>query len=274
MSDKMRLDLLLVERGLEETRQRAQAVIMSGVVYVDGRKADKPGMAVPASVAVEIRGDKLPYVSRGGLKLEKAMKAFPIHLEGAVCADIGASTGGFTDCMLQNGAARVYAVDVGRGQLAWKLRSDPRVVCLERTNARYLSREQVPEELAFASVDVSFISLKLILPPLAALLAEGGQAVSLVKPQFEAGREKVGKKGVVRDPAVHLEVLERWLGHAREAGLTPMGLTYSTIRGPEGNIEYLGFLRKGGGGGPELDLRSVVEDSHRTLKEHEEGERT
>ncbi len=274
MSDKMRLDLLLVERGLEETRQRAQAVIMSGVVYVDGRKADKPGMAVPASAAVEIRGDKLPYVSRGGLKLEKAMKAFPIHLEGAVCADIGASTGGFTDCMLQNGAARVYAVDVGRGQLAWKLRSDPRVVCLERTNARYLSREQVPEELAFASVDVSFISLKLILPPLAALLAEGGQAVSLVKPQFEAGREKVGKKGVVRDPAVHLEVLERWLGHAREAGLTPMGLTYSPIRGPEGNIEYLGFLRKGGGGGPELDLRSVVEDSHRTLKEHEEGERT
>ncbi|WP_300416615.1 TlyA family RNA methyltransferase [uncultured Oscillibacter sp.] len=274
MSDKMRLDLLLVERGLEETRQRAQAVIMSGVVYVDGRKADKPGMAVPASVAVEIRGDKLPYVSRGGLKLEKAMKAFPIHLEGAVCADIGASTGGFTDCMLQNGAARVYAVDVGRGQLAWKLRSDPRVVCLERTNARYLSREQVPEELAFASVDVSFISLKLILPPLAALLGPEGQAVTLVKPQFEAGREKVGKKGVVRDPAVHLEVLERWLGHAREAGLTPMGLTYSPIRGPEGNIEYLGFLRKGGGGGPELDLRSVVEDSHRTLKEHEEGERT
>ena len=196
MSDKMRLDLLLVERGLEESRQRAQAVIMSGVVYVDGRKADKPGMAVPAAATVEVRGDKLPYVSRGGLKLEKAMEAFPIHLEGAVCADIGASTGGFTDCMLQNGAAKVYAVDVGRGQLA------------------------------FASVDVSFISLKLILPPLAALLAEGGQAVSLVKPQFEAGREKVGKKGVVRDPAVHLEVLERYLDHAAEAGLTVRGLTY------------------------------------------------
>ncbi len=272
MSDKMRLDLLLVERGLEESRQRAQAVIMSGVVYVDGRKADKPGMAVSAAAAVEVRGDKLPYVSRGGLKLEKAMKAFPIHLEGTVCADIGASTGGFTDCMLQNGAAKVYAVDVGRGQLAWKLRSDPRVVCLERTNARYLSREQVPEELTFASVDVSFISLKLILPPLAALLAEGGQVVSLVKPQFEAGREKVGKKGVVRDPAVHLEVLERYLDHAGEAGLTVRGLTYSPIRGPEGNIEYLGFLQKGGGVAEPFDLKSLVEESHRCLKEHGEGE--
>jgi len=272
MSDKMRLDLLLVERGLEESRQRAQAVIMSGVVYVDGRKADKPGMAVPAAAAVEVRGDKLPYVSRGGLKLEKAMAAFPVHLEGAVCADIGASTGGFTDCMLQNGAAKVYAVDVGRGQLAWKLRSDPRVVCLERTNARYLSRKQVPEELAFASVDVSFISLKLILPPLAALLAEGGQAVSLVKPQFEAGREKVGKKGVVRDPAVHLEVLERYLDHAAEAGLTVRGLTYSPIRGPEGNIEYLGFLQKGGGAAA-FDLKALVEESHQVLKEHGEGER-
>ena len=272
MSDKKRLDLLLVERGLEESRQRAQAVIMSGVVYVDGRKADKPGTAVSAAAAVEVRGDRLPYVSRGGLKLEKAMKTFPIRLEGAVCADVGASTGGFTDCMLQNGAARVYAVDVGRGQLAWKLRNDPRVVCLERTNARYLSREQVPEELSFASVDVSFISLKLILPPLAALLGEGGQAVSLVKPQFEAGREKVGKKGVVRDPAVHLEVLERYLDHAKEAGLTVLGLTWSPIRGPEGNIEYLGFLQKGGGNVPELDLKALVEESHRRLKEHEEGE--
>lgn len=272
MSDKMRLDLLLVERGLEETRQRAQAVIMSGVVYVDSQKADKPGMAVPAAAAVEVRGEKLPYVSRGGLKLEKAMETFPIRLEGAVCADIGASTGGFTDCMLQNGAAKVYAVDVGRGQLAWKLRNDPRVVCMERTNARYLSREQVPEELAFASVDVSFISLKLILPPLAALLGEGGQAVTLVKPQFEAGREKVGKKGVVRDPAVHLEVLERWLDHAKEAGLTALGLTYSPIRGPEGNIEYLGFLGKGGGTAPEFDLKALVEESHRVLKEHGEGE--
>ena len=272
MSSKTRLDVLLVEQGLEESRQRAQAVIMSGVVYVNGQKADKPGMAVAPDAQVEIRGDRLPYVSRGGLKLEKAMKHFPIRLEGAVCGDIGASTGGFTDCMLQNGAAKVYAVDVGRGQLAWKLRSDPRVVCLERTNARYLSREQVPEELAFASVDVSFISLALILPPLAALLADGGQVVSLVKPQFEAGREKVGKKGVVRDPAVHLEVLERFLGHALAAGLTPKGLTWSPIRGPEGNIEYLGYLQKTSEAPAAFDLRALVEESHRCLKEHGEGE--
>lgn len=271
MSAKTRLDVLLVERGLEESRQRAQAVIMSGVVYVNGRKVDKPGMAVPAEAAVEVRGEKLPYVSRGGLKLEKAMRCFPIQLRGAVCGDIGASTGGFTDCMLQNGAAKVYAVDVGWGQLAWKLRNDPRVVCLERTNARYLSREQVPEELAFASVDVSFISLALILPPLGALLREGGQAVSLVKPQFEAGREKVGKKGVVRDPAVHLEVLERFLEHAGQAGLTVRGLTYSPIRGPEGNIEYLGWLEKGGGAAEAFDLKALVAESHQVLKEHGEG---
>jgi len=276
MSDKTRLDLLLVERGLEESRQRAQAVIMSGQVFVDGRRADKPGMAVPSGAGLEVRGDKLPYVSRGGLKLEKAMRCFPIDLRGAVCGDIGASTGGFTDCMLQNGAAKVYAVDVGRGQLAWKLRRDPRVVCLERTNARYLSREQVPEELAFASVDVSFISLKLILPPLAALLAENGHIVSLVKPQFEAGREKVGKKGVVRDGAVHLEVLERFLDHAAAAGLTVRGLTWSPIRGPEGNIEYLGYLQKGpqsgGGAAGSLDLKALVEESHQELREHGEGE--
>ena len=272
MSDKNRLDVALVERGLEESRQRAQAVIMSGAVYVDGRRADKPGMAVDGQARIEIRGEKLPYVSRGGLKLEKAMGCFPIRLEGAVCGDIGASTGGFTDCMLQNGAAKVYAVDVGRGQLAWKLRSDPRVVCLERTNARYLSREQVPEALAFASVDVSFISLKLILPPLAALLEEGGHVVSLVKPQFEAGRENVGKKGVVRDPAVHLEVLERFLDHAAQAGLAPLGLTWSPIRGPEGNIEYLGYLQKGGGAAG-FDLRALVEESHQALREHGEGGR-
>nr|WP_325182034.1 TlyA family RNA methyltransferase [uncultured Oscillibacter sp.] len=272
MSDKKRLDLLLVERGLEESRQRAQALIMSGQVFVNGQRWDKPGMAAPGDAAVEIRGDRLPYVSRGGLKLEKAMACFPIRLEGAVCADIGASTGGFTDCMLQNGAAKVYAVDVGRGQLAWKLRSDPRVVCLERTNARYLSREQVPEELAFASVDVSFISLSLILPPLAALLGPEGEAVTLVKPQFEAGREKVGKKGVVRDPAVHLEVLERWLEHAAAAGLMVRGLTYSPIRGPEGNIEYLGYLGRGGEAAGALDLKALVEESHRKLKEHGEGE--
>ncbi|MCI9121287.1 MAG: TlyA family RNA methyltransferase [Oscillibacter sp.] len=272
MSGKMRLDVLLVERGLEESRQRAQAVIMSGQVYVEGRRMDKPGASVAEGAAVEIRGDKLPYVSRGGLKLEKALRVFPLTLEGAVCADIGASTGGFSDCMLQSGAAKVYAVDVGWGQLAWKLRTDPRVVCLERTNARYLSREQIPEPLRFASVDVSFISLKLILPPLAALLEEGGQAVCLVKPQFEAGREKVGKKGVVRDPAVHQEVLEHFLDHAREAGLAVLGLSYSPIRGPEGNIEYLGFLEKSGRVTPEWNLGALVKESHQVLNEHGEEE--
>lgn len=270
--NKKRLDVLLVELGLEETRQRAQAVIMSGEVFVDGRRADKPGMSVAPDAKVEIQGGKLPYVSRGGLKLEKAMRSFPIMLEGAICGDIGASTGGFTDCMLQNGASKVYAVDVGYGQLAWKLRSDPRVVCLERTNARYLTREQVPDTLDFASVDVSFISLKLILPPLAALLREGGRIVSLVKPQFEAGREKVGKKGVVRDPAVHLEVLEHYLDHAREASLTVRGLTWSPIRGPEGNIEYLGFLEKRSEIETQtFDLRALVNASHQVLNEHGEG---
>ena len=271
MSNKMRLDVLLVERGLQESRQRAQAVIMSGSVFVGGQRLDKPGAAVSGDAEVEIRGNALPYVSRGGLKLEKAMASFPITLTEAVCGDIGASTGGFTDCMLQNGAARVYAVDVGYGQLAWKLRSDERVVCLERTNARYLGREQIPEALDFASVDVSFISLKLILPPLCALLKDGGHVVSLIKPQFEAGREKVGKKGVVRDPKVHREVLERFLEHARDSGFAVLGLTYSPIRGPEGNIEYLGYLEKGPWMPVEVDLETLVAESHQALKEHGEG---
>ena len=271
MSGKKRLDVLLTERGLQESRQRAQAVIMSGEVFVNGQRVDKPGTAVAEDAQIEVRGGTLAYVSRGGLKLEKAMAAFPIDLNGAVCADIGASTGGFTDCMLQNGAEKVYAVDVGYGQLAWKLRSDPRVVCLERTNARYLTHEQVPDELDFASVDVSFISLKLILPPLCGLLKDGGHAACLVKPQFEAGREKVGKKGVVRDPAVHLEVLEHFLDHARDAGFAVLGLTYSPIRGPEGNIEYLGYLEKGPWQERTFDLKALVEESHQTLKEHGEG---
>ena len=264
---KMRLDLLLVERGLQESRQKAQALIMCGQVYVNGQKMDKPGTPVAPDAKVEIRGGAMPYVSRGGLKLEKAMSLWPISLAGAVCMDIGASTGGFTDCMLQNGASKVYAVDVGYGQLAWKLRSDERVVCLERTNARYLTHEQVPEEPDFASVDVSFISLKLILPALAGLLRSGGEAVCLVKPQFEAGREKVGKKGVVRDPAVHREVLERFLEHAKENAFTVLAVTYSPIRGPEGNIEYLGHLRLGSGENGPLDLPALVEASHRELKE-------
>jgi len=269
MSNKVRIDILLVERGLQESRQRAQATIMSGLVYVNQQRVDKPGTGVSADAEIEIRGSTLPYVSRGGLKLEKAMKAFPLALSGAVCADIGASTGGFTDCMLQNGAARVYAVDVGYGQLAWKLRSDPRVVCMERTNARFLTHEQIPEELDFSSVDVSFISLKLILPAVCGLLKERGHAVCLVKPQFEAGREKVGKKGVVRDPAVHAEVLEHFLLHAKESGFAVLGITYSPIRGPEGNIEYLGFLEKGTAPEQVFDLRGLVEESHRAF--HEDG---
>ena len=262
---KQRLDVTLVARGLAETRQKAQATIMSGVVYVNGQKVDKAGFAVAEDASIEVRGNALPYVSRGGLKLEKAMHAFGLRLDGCICADIGASTGGFTDCMLQNGAAKVYAVDVGYGQLDWKLRSDERVVCMERTNARYLTHEQVPDELDFASIDVSFISLGLILPAVNGLLRDGGHVACLVKPQFEAGREKVGKKGVVRDPAVHLEVLEHFLGHARDSGFGVLDLTYSPIRGPEGNIEYLGYLEKGAATGRAFDLTALVNASHAEL---------
>ena len=267
MSKKIRLDVLLVERGFQESRQKAQAVIMAGSVFVAGQRVDKPGTAVAEDAQIEVRGGGLRYVSRGGLKLEKAMQTWPITLEGKTCADIGASTGGFTDCMLQNGAEKVYAVDVGYGQLDWKLRNDPRVVCLERTNARYLSHEEVPDELDFASIDVSFISLKLIFPALYQLLREGGEIACLIKPQFEAGREKVGKKGVVRDPAVHLEVLENFLGHAKENNFTVLGITYSPIRGPEGNIEYLGYLRKSTEEDVAVDLSAIVSASHDTLKE-------
>ena len=267
MSNKTRLDVLLTERGLLDSRQKAQAIIMSGIVFVNGQRVDKVGTAVSNDALIEIRGTTLPYVSRGGLKLEKAMQTFPLTLTGKICADIGASTGGFTDCMLQNGAKKVYAVDVGYGQLDWKLRNDARVVCMERTNARYLTHEEIPEELDFASVDVSFISLKLIFPALYGLLREGGEIACLIKPQFEAGREKVGKKGVVRDPAVHLEVLEHFLIHAKENHFTVLGITYSPIRGPEGNIEYLGFLRKSEEPDAAVDLQAIVEASHTALKE-------
>ena len=265
---KKRLDVLLMEQGLFESRQKAVAVIMSGQVFVNGQRADKPGMPVSDDAAIELRGGGLKYVSRGGLKLEKAMAAFPITLTGCVCGDIGASTGGFTDCMLRNGATKVYAVDVGYGQLAWKLRTDERVVNLERTNARLLSPELIPEALDFASVDVSFISLKLILPALRTVLKDNAHVACLVKPQFEAGREKVGKKGVVRDPAVHLEVLEHFLEHAASAGFTVQGLTWSPIRGPEGNIEYLGFLSAEPDAAPQIpDLKALVAASHAELKE-------
>ena len=265
MLAKKRVDLLLVERGLADTRQKAQAVIMAGQVYTGERRCDKPGLTLEEDAPLEVRGG-LRYVSRGGLKLEKAMEVFPIALAGKTAADIGASTGGFTDCMLQNGANRVYAVDVGYGQLAWSIRNDPRVVCLERTNARYLTREQIPEPLGFASIDVSFISLGLILPALRPLMGRDGQVAALVKPQFEAGKEKVGKKGVVRDPAVHLEVLERFLDHAAQADFSVKGLDFSPVRGPEGNIEYLGFLQAGAGERAALDLRELVERSHQALK--------
>lgn len=241
---------------------------MSGQVFVSRQRVDKPGTAVSDDAEIEIRGNTLRYVSRGGLKLEKALTSFSISVQDCVCMDAGASTGGFTDCMLQNGAKKVYAADVGYGQLAWKLRSDPQVVCLERTNVRYITREQVPEELDFATVDVSFISLKLILPALFGLLKEDGHVVCLVKPQFEAGREKVGKKGVVRDPAVHEEVLEHFLTHAKDSGFTAIDITYSPIKGPEGNIEYLGYLEKGAKPPHEFDLKALVEESHRTLTEH------
>ena len=263
---KKRLDVLVVEQGLAESRQKAQALIMAGQIFIGDKRYDKAGVSVDENEKLELRGQTLRYVSRGGLKLEKAMAHFPISLNGKIAADIGASTGGFTDCMLQNGAARVYAVDVGYGQLAWSIRSDERVVCLERTNARYLTKEQIPDMLDFASIDVSFISLKLILPALRPLMKEGGQIAALVKPQFEAGREKVGKKGVVRDPAVHLEVLEQFLTHAEEADFTVKGITFSPIRGPEGNIEYLGFLQVGRGDAYDGDLKDIVAQSHKCLE--------
>lgn len=266
---KQRLDVALTERGLAESRQKAQAVIMAGLVYVNGQKQTKAGASIKPEDQLEVRGKALRYVSRGGLKLEKAMSIWPITLNGMVCADIGASTGGFTDCMLQNGAKLVYAVDVGYNQLDWRLRTHPQVVCMERTNARYLTTEQIPEPLDFFSVDVSFISLNLILPALRPLMKEGGQAVCLVKPQFEAGKDKVGKHGVVRDPQVHLEVLEHFLDHAAHAGFTVKDITFSPIKGPEGNIEYLGYLQAGEGPAYEGDLNALVEQSHSVWKEDE-----
>ena len=240
---KSRLDVLLTQRGLFPSREKARAVIMSGIVYVDGQKETKPGTNVDENVSVEVRGRALPYVSRGGLKLEKALRAFDIEPLGWTCLDCGASTGGFTDCLLQNGAKLVYAIDVGYGQLDWRLRSDPRVVVMERTNVRYLQAADIPDAADFATADVSFISLKLIFPVLRILLKPEGQAVCLIKPQFEAGRENVGKKGVVRDPAIHREVIETVLQQARDQGFLIGGLTHSPIRGPEGNIEYLVLLR-------------------------------
>lgn len=242
---KERLDIILVNQGYAGSREKAKAIIMSGNVYVDGQKEDKAGTAFdPGKIRLEVRGSTLKYVSRGGLKLEKAMEKWQFELTEKVCMDIGSSTGGFTDCMLQNGAAKVYAVDVGHGQLAWKLRNDPRVVCMEQTNFRYMVREDIQEELDFASVDVSFISLTKILIPARNLLKTGGQMVCLIKPQFEAGRGRVGKNGVVREPEIHREVIEKIVDYADSIGFAVQHLEFSPIRGPEGNIEYLLHLKK------------------------------
>lgn len=266
MTQKKRLDVAVFERGLAESRERAQAYIMAGDVYLNGTKAAKAGQQVKPDDVIEVRTKSLPYVSRGGLKLEKAMQSFPIHLAGKICMDVGASTGGFTDCMLQNGAVKVYSIDVGYGQLAWKLRSDERVVNLERTNFRYVTREQVPDAVDFSSVDVSFISLSLILPVLRELLTAEGEAVCLIKPQFEAGKDKVGKNGVVRDRKVHAEVIEKVERLALENQFDILGIDFSPVKGPKGNIEYLIFLKKTAG---EAENRSGVTVPDLVQKSHE-----
>jgi len=267
LSEKKRLDILVYEAGLAESREKAKALIMSGIIYVDNQKADKPGTAYPDDVKVELRGNKLPYASRGGLKLEKALKVFPIDLNGKITMDIGASHGGFTDCMLQNGAKKVYAIDVGYGQLVWKLRNDERVVNIERTNVRYITKEQVPDEIDFFSVDVSFISLCLVLPAARPLLKDGGEAVCLIKPQFEAGRENVGKKGVVRDRNVHIQVIKKIYDFCLENGFSVLDMDYSPIKGPEGNIEYLIYIRKTEQPRAEkiIDINDIVARSHGEL---------
>lgn len=267
---KQRLDVLLVEKGLAPSREKAKAIIMAGIVYVDGNKEDKAGTTFPENAVIEVKGKTLPYVSRGGLKLEKAMQKFPITLSGKVCMDVGSSTGGFTDCMLQNGATKVYAIDVGHGQLAWKLRNDERVVCMEKTNIRYVVPEDIDELAAFSSIDVSFISLTKVLLPVKNLLTEDGQVFCLIKPQFEAGREKVGKKGVVRDRAVHEEVIRMVMDYASSIDFYPLALDFSPVKGPEGNIEYLLFLSKNKQDqeivdASSIDIKAVVTASHDTL---------
>lgn len=263
---KNRLDVEVCERGYCETRSKAAALIMEGKVYVNGQKALKSGVMVKASDKLEVRGEKMPFVSRGGYKLQKAMQVFPITLQDYVCMDIGASTGGFTDCMLQSGAKKVYSVDVGYGQLAWSLRTDERVINMERTNFRYLTPADIDELLDFASVDVSFISLKIILPVLYTLLKENGSAVCLIKPQFEAGKDSVGKKGVVRDPKVHESVVETITDFAKETGFSVKGLDFSPIKGPEGNIEYLMYIEKTPNVSVEYNVEELVSLSHETLK--------
>lgn len=262
---KVRLDQLVFDLGYTDSRERAKTTIMSGHVFVNGQRADKPGMPVAPDAAIEVRGDALPFVSRGGFKLDKALKVFPVDPRGKVCIDCGASTGGFTDVLLQHGAARVYAVDVGYGQLAWKLRNDERVINLERTNLRYVTEEQIPEPVDLAVMDVSFISIKLVLPAVKRLLKPNADLICLIKPQFEAGREEVGKKGVVRDERVHKEVVNGILQFAPNVGLSVMGLDFSPIKGPEGNIEYICHMKNGEHTTPAPDVDAVVSASHSVL---------
>ena len=266
---KERLDVLLVKKNLAESREKAKAVIMAGIVYVDDQKEDKAGSMFEETAKIEVRGSTLKYVSRGGLKLEKAMTHLGVTLDQKICMDVGASTGGFTDCMLQNGAVKVYSVDVGHGQLAWKLRNDPRVVCMEKTNIRYVTPEEIPDRIQFVSIDVSFISLTKVLGPVKALMEPDGQVVCLIKPQFEAGREKVGKKGVVRERSVHLEVIRMVAAFAGSIGFEALHLEFSPIKGPEGNIEYLLHLRNDAGGNvyenSSIDAEEIVNQAHETL---------
>ena len=267
MKIKKRLDVLLVEQGYADTRSKAQAIIMSGQVYVEGQKADKPGISYEEHVSIEVRGAACPYVSRGGLKLEKALRDFGVDPKGYVCSDSGASTGGFTDCLLQQGAKKVFAIDVGYGQLDWKIRSDPRVVVMERTNVRYVTPEQLGEPLDLSVVDVSFISLKIVLPVIKTFLKpESGQVLCLIKPQFEAGKDKVGKKGVVREPEIHKEVLDNFVALTENIGFTILGLTFSPVKGPEGNIEFLAHLTLEDKPGIVPDTAAVVSAAHETLK--------
>ena len=266
MKIKKRLDVLLTEQMYADSRSKAQAIIMAGQVYVNGQKADKPGISYEENVEIEVRGVTCPYVSRGGLKLEKALRDFGVKPEGFVCSDSGASTGGFTDCLLQQGAKKVFAIDVGYGQLDWKIRSDDRVVVMERTNIRYVTPEDLGEPLDLSVIDVSFISLKIVLPTIKTLLKPNGQVLCLIKPQFEAGKEKVGKKGVVREPEIHKEVLDVFVETVTDLGFTILGLTFSPVKGPEGNIEFLGHLTLEDRAGIIPDTAAVVQEAHRTLK--------
>ncbi len=262
---KLRLDQLVFDLGLTESRERAKTTVMSGLVFVDGKRIDKPGTQVSPDSKIEVKGSAIPYVSRGGLKLEKALKVFHIDPTGMHCIDCGASTGGFTDVLLKNGAEKVFAVDVGYGQLAWSLRQDERVVNMERTNIRHISPDQIHEALDLAVADLSFISLKLVLPAISSVLKDKAELVCLIKPQFEAGKDEVGKKGVVRDESVHLAVIESILDFVPTIGLTVLGLDYSPIKGPEGNIEYLCYMKKGGGEAPDINAAGIVEASHELL---------